>query len=103
MNNKVKWSLGLMAVLIVAFLLMRNGDQPGDTQSLQIETTELDIGDITRAVSLISNEIQQIMLITEQWSIPQRWALLLTRLLKRWLGGKWLEGLPEGAEILLSG
>jgi len=47
--------------------------------------------------------IQQIMSIAEQWTIQQRWSLLLTRLLRPWLGGKWLDGLPEEAEILLSG
>jgi hypothetical protein len=59
--------------------------------------------DIISAVTLISNEIQHIMSIAEKWTIEQRWTLLLTRLLKRWLGGKWLDGLPEGAGILLSG
>ena len=28
---------------------------------------------------------------------------LLARLLRRWLGGKWLPGLPDEAERLLSG
>jgi len=44
-----------------------------------------------------------IRLITEQWSVSQRWTLLLTRLLRRWLGGKWLPGLPDEAALLLSG
>ena len=29
------------------------------------------------------------------WSMEQRWTLLLTRLLRRWLGGKWLPDLPQ--------
>lgn len=58
---------------------------------------------IARAVTQISNELHHISAITEQWSVDQRWALLLTRLLRRWLGGKWLPGLPEEAELLLSG
>jgi hypothetical protein len=41
--------------------------------------------------------------ITERWSTHECWALLLTRILRRWLGGKWLFGVPEDAQLLLSG
>jgi hypothetical protein len=58
---------------------------------------------IAGAVTLISNELHRIGAITERWTVAQRWALLLTRLLRRWLGGKWLPGLPEDAALLLSG
>jgi len=58
---------------------------------------------IARAVTLISRQLQQMRRITERWTIPQRWALLLTRLLRRWLGGKWLPGVALEAEPLLSG
>lgn len=58
---------------------------------------------IARAVTLISRQLQQMRRITERWTIPQRWALLLTRLLRRWLGGKWLPGVPLEAEPLFSG
>ena len=58
---------------------------------------------IATAVTLISKELHGIRLITEQWSVSQRWTLLLTRLLRRWLGGKWLPGLPDEAALLLSG
>ena len=58
---------------------------------------------IAQAVSRISHELHQIHAITERWSIDQRWTLLLTRLLRRWLGGKWLPGMPEEAALLLSG
>ena len=58
---------------------------------------------IAQAVTQISKEIQQMCAITERWTADQRWTLLLTRLLRRWLGGKWLTGLPEEAELLLSG
>ena len=50
---------------------------------------------IARAVTLTSNELQRIGRITERWSDERRWTLLLTRLLRRRLGGKWLPGLPE--------
>ncbi|MCF7734397.1 MAG: hypothetical protein K9N23_22130 [Akkermansiaceae bacterium] len=58
---------------------------------------------IARAVALISNELHHIRTITERWTVAQRWTLLLTRLLRRWPGGKWLPGLPGDAALLLSG
>jgi len=58
---------------------------------------------IAQAVTQISKEIQQMCAITERGTAEQRWTLLLTRLLRRWLGGKCLSGLPEEAELLLSG
>jgi len=51
MNNKLRWSIGLMAVVVLAIALLSNGDSTGDNQSQQIETTELDTGDIIRAVA----------------------------------------------------
>jgi hypothetical protein len=35
--------------------------------------------------------------------IEQRWALLLTKICRHWLGGKWLGHLPAEAGPLLSG
>ena len=58
---------------------------------------------IAHAVTLISKELQDIRAITERWSVTQRWTLLLTRVLRRWLGGKWLPDLPADAKLLLSG
>lgn len=58
---------------------------------------------IAQAVTQISKELHQIRVTTERWSVDQRWTLLLTRLLRRWLGGKWLPGLPDEAGLLLSG
>ena len=58
---------------------------------------------IAQAVTRTSNELHHIRAITERWSVEQRWTLLLTRVLRRWLGGKWLPGLPDDAELLLSG
>ena len=58
---------------------------------------------VARAIAAISNELCFIHGITERWTVDQRWTLLLTRLLRHWLGGKWLPGLPKGAELLLSG
>ena len=58
---------------------------------------------IARAVTLTSKELHSIVSITERWTVEQRWTLLLTRLLRRWLGGKWLPGLPDDAQLMLSG
>lgn len=58
---------------------------------------------IAEAVTRISNELHCIRSITERWTPQQRWTLLLTRLLRHWLGGKWLPGLPDDARLLLSG
>lgn len=56
-----------------------------------------------RAVGMISRQLDDFMRIAERWTISQRWAYLLTRLLRRWLGGKWLAGVPSEAAVLLSG
>ncbi len=77
--------------------------QSGGRRTVRVSTVHEKEAGIINAVTLISKELHEIMSITEQWDIVQRWNLLLTRLLKRWLGGKWLDGLPMGAEILLSG
>jgi len=58
---------------------------------------------IVRAVRLISSQLREFTLIAERWTRPQRWVFLLTRLLRRWLGGKWLPGVPSEAAPLLSG
>lgn len=58
---------------------------------------------IEALVTLTSKQLHQMNLITERWSAEQKWSMLLTRLLRRWLGGKWLAGLPPEAAILLSG
>jgi hypothetical protein len=58
---------------------------------------------IASAVAAVSKELHHIRCITERWSTSECWALLLTRILRRWLGGKWLFGVPEDAQLLLSG
>jgi hypothetical protein len=58
---------------------------------------------IASAVAGVSKELHHIRSITERWSTSECWALLLTRILRRWLGGKWLFGVPEDARLLLSG
>ena len=58
---------------------------------------------IAAAVTLVSNELQKIVAITERWTAAERWRLVLTRILRRWLGGKRLPDLPLEAELVLSG
>jgi hypothetical protein len=79
--------------------LVRSGGQRRVRVSILDEKGDV----IARAATLISNELQRIGRITERCSDEQRWTLLLTRLLLRRLGGKWLHGLPTDAAHLLSG
>jgi len=58
---------------------------------------------IATLVGRTSRRLHQMKLITERWSAEEKWHLLLTRLLRHWLGGKWLSGLPPDAGLLLSG
>jgi HlyD family secretion protein len=51
MNNRIKWSIGVVAVVVVVFAILRNGGDVTDAQRPEIETTELDVGNITRAVA----------------------------------------------------
>lgn len=39
--------------------------------------------------------MHHIRVITERRAVDQRWTLLLTRLLRRWLGGKWRPCPPD--------
>jgi hypothetical protein len=77
--------------------------QSGGRRTVKVSVLHEKSDLIAHAVTRISNELHHIRAITERWSVDQRWTLLLTRLLRRWLGGKWLPGLPEEAELLLSG
>ena len=77
--------------------------QSGGQRTVKVSILHEKGADIARAMQVISGEISQIRTITERWTILQRWTLLLTRLLRPWMGGKWLPGLPGGAELVLSG
>ena len=67
--------------------------------SLQHEKGDL----IAQAITAVSNTLQRFNAIAEQWTIEQRWTLLLTHIYRRWLGGKWLGELPPQAATFLSG
>jgi hypothetical protein len=79
--------------------LIRHGGQRTVKVSVRHEKSDL----ITAAITQVSNTLSRIQAIAEQWTIEQRWTLLLSYIFRRWLGGKWLGQLPSGAEALLSG
>ena len=79
--------------------LTRSGGQRTVKVSVQHEKSDL----ITAAITQVSNTLRRFQAIAEQWSVEQRWTLLLTHIFRRWLGGKWLGQLPPEAEPLLSG
>jgi hypothetical protein len=79
--------------------MTRHSGQSTIKVSLQHDKKEL----LVEAIKLVSKTLCRFYLIAEQWSIEQRWTLLLTHIFRHWLGGKWLGALPEGAQALLSG
>jgi hypothetical protein len=79
--------------------MTRHSGQSTIKVSLQHDKKEL----LVEAIKLVSKTLCRFYLIAEQWSIEQRWTLLLTHIFRHWLGGKRLGALPEGAQALLSG
>jgi hypothetical protein len=79
--------------------LIRSGGQRTIKVSVQHENSDW----LSAAILRVSNSLQRINSIAQQWDIAQRWALLLTYIFRRWLGGKWLGTLPPGAHLVLSG
>jgi hypothetical protein len=77
--------------------------QSGGQRKIKVSLLHENSEAISRSVTLTSNLLHLMGRITERWSALEKWALLLTRLLRRWLGGKWLPGLPPEANLLLSG
>jgi hypothetical protein len=60
-------------------------------------------GLIAKAITAVSNTLHRFNAIAEPWTVAPRWTLLLTPILRRWLGGKWLGELPPQAARFLSG
>jgi hypothetical protein len=77
--------------------------QSGGQRSVKVSLVHEKGWIIAHAVTQISNELRHIAAITQRWSAHQRWSLLLTRLLRRYLGGKWLPEVPAEAQLLLCG
>ena len=76
--------------------------QSGGQRTVKISLTHEKGADVAEAVSLISRRLHEFMTIAEQWTIYQRWAYLLTCVLRPWLGGKWLTGVPPDHQIHLT-
>jgi hypothetical protein len=77
--------------------------QSGGQRTVKVSILHEKGDPVARAIAAISNGLCHIRSITERWSPEERWTLLLTRVPRRWLGGKWLPGLPPDAARLLSG
>jgi hypothetical protein len=58
---------------------------------------------IAKAITLISNLLERIRSITRGWSPQQAWSVMLTRIFRKKLNGKWLGDLPPEAGPLLLG
>jgi hypothetical protein len=77
--------------------------QSGGQRTIKVSLLHEYREDIAVLVGRTSRQLQQMSLITERWTALEKWTLLLTRLLRHWLGGKWLPGLPAEAALFLSG
>ncbi len=77
--------------------------QSGGQRTVKVSLLHEKGAQIEALVTATSRQLHDMKLMTERWSAEQKWSLLLTRLLRRWLGGKWLAGLPPESVTLLSG
>ena len=77
--------------------------QSGGQRTIKVSLLHEYREDIAVLVGRTSRQLQQMSRITERWSVLEKWTLKLTRLLRHWLGGKWLPGLPSKAALFLSG
>ena len=93
------------AVTTRPFLMQGVGRQvqSGGQKTVRISLTHNQGGAVATAVTLVSKRLHEFGAIAEQWGIDQRWAYLLTCVLRPWLGGKWLSGVPPNCRIYLSG
>ncbi|RFC45829.1 MAG: hypothetical protein DVB28_000400 [Verrucomicrobia bacterium] len=58
---------------------------------------------IQEGILKVNRFLHQFEAIAEEWTREQRWGVLLTYVLRRWLGGKWLGELPPSAQALFAG
>ena len=62
--------------------------QSGGQRTVKVSILHEKSDRTAKAFTQISKELHQIRAVTERWTLDQRWTLLLTRLLRRWFGGK---------------
>lgn len=75
--------------------------QSAGQKTVKISLTHDQSSKTAAAVTLISKRLHEFSLIAEQWAVAQRWAYLLTCVLRPWLGRKWLSGVPPDARTYL--
>ena len=79
--------------------LLKHSGQRTVRVSLQPDKSDV----IEAGILKVSRLLHDFEAIAEEWTREQRWGVLLTYVLRRWLGGKWLGELPPNAQALLSG
>jgi hypothetical protein len=75
--------------------------QSGNQTTVKISLTHDQGSKVAAAATLISRRLHEFSSIAEQWTEYQRWTYLLTCVLRPWLGGKWLSGVPPNAQRFL--
>ena len=79
--------------------LLKHAGQRTVRVSLQHDKSDV----IQEGILKVSRFLHPFEAIAEEWTREQRWGVLLTYVLRRWLGGKWLGELPPSAQALFSG
>ena len=62
--------------------------QSGGQRTVKVSLLHEKRAAIAALMSLTSKQLHQMSVITERWSAVEKWTLLLTRLLRPWLGGE---------------
>ena len=77
--------------------------ESGGQKHIRVSILHEKAGVITAAIQAISGEISRLARAAEQWTLQERWLLLLVRIFRQYFGGKRPAGFLSGAELLLSG
>ena len=79
------------------------GVESGGQKRIKVSILHQKADVITAAITAISKEIRRLATAAEQWTIEQRWLLLLVRIYRHYFGGKRPAGFLPTGELLLSG